>query len=204
MKEMWDKRYSSEEYVYGEEPNQFVKDVLNDLALDGTILFPAEGEGRNAVYAAKMGLSVLAFDISIQAKLKALKLAENNNVNIQYEVGTLSELNLKPSSFDAAVFVSAHMPQTMRANFHQEIAKLIKPGGYIILEGFSKSNFEIRIKNPSVGGPDKEAMLFSEEEIKSDFPAFEIIKLEEAEVELQEGSLHNGLAKVIRFIGKRK
>lgn len=204
MKEMWNKRYSSEEYVYGKEPNQFFKEVLADLKIKGDILFPAEGEGRNAVYAAKEGLSAFAFDISEQAKNKALNFAKSEKVQLQYEVGTIADLSFKPATFDAAVFVFAHMPPPMRANFHKEIGKLVKPNGIVILEGFSKDNLELRLKNPAVGGPDKEALLFSLEEIESDFQEFDIIKLEETEVDLSEGALHNGLAKVIRFIGKKK
>jgi hypothetical protein len=42
----------------------------------GSILFPAEGEGRNAVFAAKLGWAVSAFDISNEGKNKGIKLAK--------------------------------------------------------------------------------------------------------------------------------
>ncbi len=74
MKELWDKRYSADEFVYGKEPNQFFKDTIDSLELTGQILLPAEGEGRNAVYAAKRGLSVYGFDISSNAKKKAVPI----------------------------------------------------------------------------------------------------------------------------------
>ena len=50
----WNDRYSKDEYAYGEEPNRYLKEQLEKLAV-GKILFPAEGEGRNAVFAAKLG-----------------------------------------------------------------------------------------------------------------------------------------------------
>lgn len=204
MKETWDQRYISEEYIYGKEPNQFFKTVLDDLDIKGEMLFPAEGEGRNAVYAAKKGITVFAFDISGQARSKAISFAHNENVQIQYEVGTISDLDLKPAFYDAAVLIYVHMPPPMRTIFHREIAKFIKPKGIVILEGFSKSNLEKRLKNPSVGGPSNVDFLFSLEEIKNDFQAFEILKLEEKETLLNEGSLHNGLANVVRFVGVKK
>ena len=77
----WNDRYSKEEFAYGEEPNNYLKEQLTKLTV-GRILFPAEGEGRNAVYAAKLGWTVSAFDISNEGKLKTLKLAEKNNVMI--------------------------------------------------------------------------------------------------------------------------
>lgn len=203
MKEMWNNRYAVDQFVYGKEPNQFFKNTLNELDSGGKILFPAEGEGRNAVYAAKIGHSVLAFDISENAKLKALELAKENNVEIDYLVGTLDELKIKEESYDIAVLISVHFSPASRQTLHQQIGKLVKPGGHIILEGFSQNNLEYRKQNPAIGGPDKIEMLFTKEMIKKDFDVFEIMLLEEKEIELAEGVLHNGFGKVIRFIGRK-
>jgi hypothetical protein len=71
------------------------------------------------------------------------------------------------------------------------------------LEGFSVNNLELLKKNPKIGGPAIRAMLFSKQEIKDTFKNFEIIELEETQIELNEGRFHNGLASVIRFIGKK-
>ncbi|MDA3852201.1 MAG: class I SAM-dependent methyltransferase [Spirochaetaceae bacterium] len=204
MKEMWDKRYKAEEFVYGKEVNAFLKDCLDRLPLKGEYLFPAEGEGRNGVYAAQRGLSVFALDISSQGKKKALALAEEKGVHIKYEVGDIADLNLEENSFDGAVFISAHFPPHLRSFYHQKIARLIKPGGYVILEGFSKSNLPLREANPEIGGPKNVDMLFSIEEIREDFKDFKIVELQEVERELHEGSLHNGMARVIRFVGSKE
>jgi hypothetical protein len=40
--------------------------------------------------------------------------------------------------------------------------------------------------------------------LKSDFPDYEIILLEEKEIELDEGAFHRGTGSVIRFVGKKK
>ena len=203
MKALWNSRYKSDEFVYGKAPNQFFKDSLNRFNLSGNILFPAEGEGRNAVYAAQQGLSVYAFDISTRARDKALKLAKDNNVQIRYEVGEITDLAFEGLTFDSAALIFSHLPPHLRPGFHQEIARRMKPGGIVILEGFSKNNLPLRQANPNIGGPNKIEMLFSEEEIKNEFGDFDIIELQEVEVELQEGNLHNGIAKVIRFLAKR-
>ncbi|MCT4637339.1 MAG: class I SAM-dependent methyltransferase [Bacteroidales bacterium] len=203
MKEFWDNRYSSDEYVYGKEPNSFYKEYLDKINYSANILFPAEGEGRNAVYAAKMGHSVLAFDISSSGKDKALRLAKDSGVTIEYLVGDLKSLNLKPESFDIAVLTSAHFPPNLRQGLHRDIAALIKPDGIIILEGFSVNNLQIRRDNPEVGGPDREDMLFTKQMIADDFSEFEIITLEEVDTILNEGDLHNGKGKVIRFVGRK-
>ena len=204
MKEFWDDRYSKEDYAYGTSPNLFFKEAIDKYNLKGKILLAAEGEGRNAVYAAQKGLQVFAFDISEEAKKKALRLAKEKAVEIHYEVGDFFELKLLEERFDAAALIYAHLPPNILPAYHQKIGELLKSGGFIILEGFSENNLELRRVNPKIGGPDKIEMLFSIDKIKKDFPTFDIILLEEKEVELKEGAFHDGVARVIRFIGRKK
>ena len=92
MTSFWDQRYSDDQYAYGIEPNAFLKECLDKHPFSGSILFPAEGEGRNAVYAAKRGLKVVAFDPSVEGKKKAEKLAAKNQVSIEYIIVGVEEL----------------------------------------------------------------------------------------------------------------
>jgi len=199
----WDDRYSSEEFAYGEEPNNYLKEQLEKLS-PGTVLFPAEGEGRNAVFAAKLGWKVSAFDISEEGKNKAIKLAETNNVSIDYQVGELETLNFQPGQFDALALIYAHFPAAIKSEIHKQLDQLLREDGIIIFEAFSKKHLEYLAINEKVGGPKDIESLFSIEEIKSDFPNYEIIELEEKEIELNEGLFHNGTGSVIRFIGRKK
>ena len=201
---MWDDRYADQSYAYGTAPNVFLVETLDKIELSGSMLFPAEGEGRNAVYAAKQGMDVTAFDISTEGKKKALHLAEQESVTINYEVGNLFELDVVKKKYDAAALIYAHFPPHILPQYHQKIGDLIKSGGYVILEGFSTGHLPLREANPKVGGPNKLDMLFSVESLRNDFSAFEILQMEEVEVELNEGLYHNGVGKVIRFIGKKK
>lgn len=204
MKEFWNERYATENYAYGEAPNEFLKAQIDNLTNTGKILFPAEGEGRNAVYAAQKGWNVEAFDISDSGRSKAIQLAENQGVTINYQVNILENLNYEANSFDAIALIYAHVPPPVKTNFYQAFAELLKPNGVIIMEVFSTTNLAYRAKNPSVGGPNVLEMLFSIDEVKSYFPNFEILQLEDVEVELNEGEFHQGTGKVIRFIGRKK
>ncbi len=204
MKEMWDSRYATTDYAYGITPNVFFKDTVKKYNLKGKILLPAEGEGRNAVFAAKNGLEAIAFDISIEGKNKALKLSKQENVEIKYEVGDFFELDLIHRKYESAALIFAHFPPPLLSKYHKKIGDLILPNGIIILEGFSKNNLKNSAENSDIGGPKKVEMLFSKESIKKDFPDFEILLLEEKEVELTEGNFHNGTGSVIRFIGRKK
>lgn len=201
--ERWNERYSKEEFAYGEQPNNYVKEKLENLHA-GNILFPAEGEGRNAVFAARLGWTVSAFDISTEGKKKALRLAETNNVTIDYQVGELQALHYAPGQFDAIALIYAHFPADIKSIYHQTLDKYLRTGGLVIFEAFSKKHIDYIARDERVGGPKDIGMLFSMEEIRSDFANYEILELVEKEIELNEGLFHNGLGSVIRFVGRKK
>jgi SAM-dependent methyltransferase len=198
----WNERYSADEFAYGEQPNNYLKEQLEKL-IPGSILFPAEGEGRNAVFAATLGWMVSAFDISEEGKKKAVSLAEDNNVTINYQVGELQTLDYQPEQFDTIALIYAHFPSGIKSLYHKTLANYLRKGGVIIFEAFSKKHIDYIAENPNMGGPKELEMLFSVEEIRSDFPGYEIIELEEKEIELNEGSFHNGKGSVIRFTGRK-
>ena len=201
--ERWNDRYSKEEFAYGEAPNNYLKEQIEKLSA-GKILFPAEGEGRNAVFAARLGWTVSAFDISDEGKNKAIRFAEANNVTIDYQVGELESLNYQSEQFDAIALIYAHFPAAIKSAIHKTLDQYLRKGGIIIFEAFSKKHLEYLAKNDKVGGPKDIESLFSIEEIQSDFPNYEIIELEEKEIELNEGIFHNGTGSVIRFVGRKK
>ena len=151
-----------------------------------------------------MGWNVSAFDISEEGKNKALKLAETNNVSIDYQVGELETLDFKEEQFDVIALIYAHFPAEIKSEIHKQLDKLLRKDGIIIFEAFSKKHLEYLAINDKVGGPKDIESLFSIEEIKSDFSNYEIIELEEKEIQLNEGLFHNGTGSVIRFIGRKK
>lgn len=199
----WNTRYKEETYAYGKEPNEFLKSQLQKLNL-GKILFGAEGEGRNAVYAAKLGWDVSAFDISIEGKNKAMQLANENKLSMDYRVGQLPDLDFKDHYFDAIALIYAHFPPEIKNKYHQLLDKKLKKGGTIIFEAFGKNHLEYRAKNPKIGGPQDLDSLFSVEELQADFSNYNMEQLQETEIELNEGLYHNGKGSVVRFVGYKK
>ncbi|MDC6367395.1 MULTISPECIES: class I SAM-dependent methyltransferase [Flavobacteriaceae] len=199
----WNDRYSESAYAYGVEPNEYLKIQLDQLKT-GNILFGAEGEGRNAIYAATQGWTVSAFDISVEGKNKALQLAKNNAVQIDYQIGQLPELGYKNEQFDAIALIYAHFPPEIKSQYHTLLHQYLRIGGTVIFEAFGKNHLEYRQKNEKIGGPKDVDSLFSVEELKADFPNYDILELVETEVELQEGLYHNGKGSVVRFVGRKK
>ncbi|MFJ1366869.1 class I SAM-dependent methyltransferase [Capnocytophaga canimorsus] len=201
--EKWNNHYKTDDFVYGKSPNRFFKEEIDKLR-PLSILLPAEGEGRNAVYAAKNHWQVTAFDISEEGKKKALQLAKENDVFVNYKVGELPNLDFDKASFDAIALIYAHFPPQIRSAYHQKLITLLKKGGIIIFEGFGKKHLDYRKKNPKIGGPADAESLFSLEEIQSDFADFKFETLVEQEVALSEGLLHNGIGSVIRFVARKQ
>lgn len=195
MNNFWDERYRTKKFAYGEAPNTFIKQELAKLK-PGKILFPAEGEGRNAVFAATIDWDVTAFDPSIEAKKKAELLEAKHNTKIDYQIASYENVNFPTAFFNCIVLVFAHMSPSKRNEYHKKLSTFLKPGGQLILEGFSKEQV-----NRNTGGPKNSEMLFSKEEMENDFSEYSELKIEETETLLNEGPFHQGVASVIRVVG---
>lgn len=197
MSQFWNERYATIEYVYGTEPNQYYREQLENLT-PGKILFPGEGEGRNAIFAAQKGWQVTAFDSSTEARKKAQNLASEKNVEINYILSDYENINLPSASFDCMVLIYAHMHPQKRNQYHKKLAMFLKPGGLLILEGFSKKQIDY-----NTGGPRTIEMLFSKKELQNDFRSFSKTEITEAEINLNEGVFHQGIASIVRVFGKK-
>ncbi len=199
----WDERYKEHEFAYGKDPNIFFKEWLSKLE-PGSILMPADGEGRNGVFAARRGWKVTSFDLSIEGQSKALLLAKENDVTLEYIVGDFEQLKFELEIFNAIGLVYAHFSAEKKSVYHKKLNDSLKPGGIIIFEAFSKSHMHFKKLNPEIGGPDDINILYSKAEIIADFENYEVLMLEEEEILLNEGKYHNGKGSVIRFVGRKK
>ena len=198
MKEQWNQRYSSNEYHYGKEPNQFLKEELPKLK-PGNILFPGEGEGRNAVYAATLDWNVDAFDFSDEGKTKTDNLAEEFGVKINYQINDFTSFQPKENYYDAVGIFFIHQPEEVKKELFQKVIKSLKPSGKIIFECFEKEQI-----NYSSGGPKDESFMYSLEEVITEFIDLDFEKLSKEKIVLEEGKGHKGEAVVIRFVGEKK
>lgn len=196
-KEFWDQKYQQESFIYGEAPNAFFKTQL-DLLPKGKLLLPADGEGRNGVYAAKSGWEVDAFDFSKKGMKKALALAFKNQTTINYQLSSIEDFPFPTQTYDAIGLFFVHLPLPLRKFLHQKVVEALKPGGRLILQGFNKQQLPL-----TTGGPKNEAMLFDTKTLEEDFMPLKIVHLEEKIDILREGAHHNGEAQVIEFIAHK-
>ncbi len=197
MNEFWNERFSAEEYAYGEKPNRFFRQQIVKLK-PGKILFAAEGEGRNAVYAATLGWQVTAFDLSTEGRKKAIQLSVKHNTYINYLIKGYEDIEFQPETFDCIVLIFAHIHSGKRSEYHKKLVSYLKPGGKLIMESFSKE----QVFRDS-GGPKNTDMLYSAEDMKNDFSDFGELHIEKTETELREGDFHIGTASVIRVLATK-
>ena len=182
--------------MYGTQPNEYLKEKIDSLPC-GSILFPAEGEGRNAIYAALHGWDVYAYDFSPIAREKAMKNAESTSAHIQYDVAE-SNTYMPLKNFDAIALIYAHLPEKERKALHQKVMSWLKPGGHIIIECFSKDQLQY-----NSGGPKDLSMLYDVDELKTECIGFNIIEAMQIETTLNEGPYHQGKASVVRFFAQK-
>lgn len=197
MKDFWNERYSQPDFVYGTKPNRFFAEQLDHLD-PGKIILPADGEGRNAVFAAQKGWDVQAVDYSEFAKKKALKLAEDKNVAINYDLSDLAEYDFGTEVYDAAAFIYVHLPRSIIKEVYANVIKSLRPGAKIIVEVYSANQL-----GRDSGGPKDERVLYSKQKLRELLSGTNIEWMEEMEITLSEGKYHVGKAMVIRAIAEK-
>jgi hypothetical protein len=192
MIEFWNDRFAEPGFAYGREPNAYLAERIGGAG-GGRLLLPAEGEGRNAVWAAARGWSVTAFDLSPVARSKALDFAAEAGVEVDYRQASLTDpWPGGAGAFDAVGLVFVHVPSRLRPLIHRAALVACRPGGRVIVHAFAPRQLET-----GRGGPKDPDMLYSPDDLRSDFAGGEIVHLEERVVELAEGRYHQGPSAVV-------
>lgn len=195
MANKWDLRYDTDEYIYGTAPNTFFRKILDGLK-PGRILLPGEGEGRNAVYAAKLGWRVDAVDFSDVARIKAMKLAAENSVEISYNVAPIETAGIDANRYDAMGIFYLHLAEKTRKKVFTRLTRALKPGGYLIMEAFTKKQL-----GRGTGGPDSLDKLYNPDEILKDFLLLDKMSLDVLETDSSNGnSMRKGKRSIMRLV----
>jgi SAM-dependent methyltransferase len=195
---MWNERYAGEEYVYGTEPNAFLAEHAK--LLTGPVLSICEGEGRNAVFLASLGLDVLGVDSSDVGLAKAQKLAAARGVTIRTEVADLADFTPPENHFGSVVSIFAHLPSSLRHRLYPLVERSLKPGGILLLEAYTLAQLP-----KSTGGPKDPDMLMSAAGLRQELPGCEVILARELDRVVAEGGHRlGGLGSVVQFIARKK
>lgn len=199
-KEMWDGHYADEQYIFGTEPNVFLASQQSLLKPGQRALAVADGEGRNGVWLAQQGLHVVSVDFSAPAVEKARKLAAERGVEVERHVSDVMKWDWPQNAFDvvAAIFIQFASPE-QRPHLFQRIKDSLKPGGYLILQGYTPKQLEYK-----TGGPPCAENMYTEALLRASFADMEIVHLREHEEFIAEGTKHYGQSALIDLVARKK
>jgi 2-polyprenyl-3-methyl-5-hydroxy-6-metoxy-1,4-benzoquinol methylase len=194
---MWEQRYSVDTYIYGTEPNEFLRANVSLLPA-GVALCLAEGEGRNAVFLAESGWEVHSVDLTDAGVAKTRRLAEQRGVQVQAAVGDLAVYDIGTDRWDLVVSIFAHMPPSVRRDLHHRVVAALKPAGMLLLEAYTPDQI-----GRGTGGPASAEMTMTIELLRNELAGLEFIHAEELERDIVEGAGHTGTGAVVQVIARK-
>lgn len=196
--EIWDKRFSTPEYVFGEDPNAF---LVSQAALlgKGNALALADGEGRNSVWLAQQGLSVDAFDFSAPAIEKAKSLADKRQVSVNFTCSDFRSFDWPTTHYDLVVgiFFQFAAPDE-RAEIFEKIKSTLKPGGLLVIQGYGKNQLKY-----NTGGPGKLDHLYDGALMREAFVGYDVMVCDTYEASITEGAGHSGMSALVGFVARK-
>jgi SAM-dependent methyltransferase len=195
---MWDERYSAEEYAYGTTPNEFLVEKISCIP-KGKVLSLAEGEGRNAVFLAKQGYAVTAVDASVVGLNKARKLAEENDVVVEFIHADLADYDLGENKWDGIVSIFCPLPSSLRKELYKKVIAGLKQNGVFLLEAYTPD----QLKHGTGGGKSVDVMQ-SKESLRLELAGLKFKHLTELEREVIEGVYHTGIGSVVQAIATKE
>ena len=196
---MWDERYAQDGYLFGTEPNDFLVSQRHLLKPGMSCLAVADGEGRNGVWLAQQGLHVLSVEASAVALEKAKKLARQRGVAIDFEQADLAHWQWGENRFDvvAAIFIQ-FAPPALREQMFAGIKRCLKPGGLLLLQGYTPRQLEYK-----TGGPPVAENMYTEALLRDTFGDMEISHLREHDDHIGEGTAHSGMSALIDLVANK-
>lgn len=195
----WESRYGVPEFIFGKDPNYFLQSCKGLLPLSGKALAIADGEGRNGVWLAEQGLSVVCLDFSGSAQLKATALAEERGVNITLVRADIHSWSYPPDAFDVVVDIFTQFSSPAeRLKKWKGVHNTLKPGGLFILQGYTPRQLQF-----NTGGPKKIENLYTRQMLEDAFRDFHDVRIVEEEREMQEGAAHSGMSAVIGLTARK-
>jgi len=198
MKDFWNDRYQSTDFLYGSQPNDFLLSQSYRFKEKSRVLCIADGDGRNSLYLAKLGHQVTSVDFSPIACEKTKISSLKENVDIEVICADLADYDFGCLKWDVIVSIFAHLPSAIRKQIHSKIGQGLKVDGLLILEAYTPKQLQFK-----TGGPSDEDWLLNSEKLKHECEHLETILLSEQERMIQEGKLHSGQSAVVQFIGKK-
>jgi SAM-dependent methyltransferase len=196
----WNQRFASAQgYLFGTEPNAWVREHGVRWQAGQRVLCVADGEGRNSVWLAQRGVVVDAFDIAEQGVAKARRLAAERGVQVNFSVADCDSHPWPEAAYDgvAAIFVQFADP-ALRRRLFAHIRRCLKPGGTLLLQGYTSRQLAYK-----TGGPGQLSHLYTEALLREELAGMDFVTLREYDAEVDEGRGHSGLSALIGLVARQ-
>jgi SAM-dependent methyltransferase len=195
--QFWDQRYAVNDFVFGTEPNEFLRQVAEHIP-PGPVLCLAEGEGRNAVFLAERGHAVTAVDQSDVGMRKAAALAATRGVPLTTVVGDLTDYDIPAGAWAGIVVIFMHLPPELRNDVLTRAVEGLRPGGVIVLECYTPAQLAY-----NTGGPKNQDLLPTLTDLRIELGGLEFLIAQEIERDVIEGGGHTGRGAVVQVLARR-
>ena len=196
----WDKRYqSAPEGLFGRAPNQYLRAVVGrDDFVARSALCLADGDGRNSRWLALQAIETTAVDASPVAVGNAVALDRAAGAKVERVVADLASwAPAQGRRYDAAFLLYFHGPFDLRMRALRSAWDALTPGGWLILEAFSKAQAD------RSGGPSSDGHLYDLKELPAVLSGHRVMEALSGSVLLDEGPRHQGLMQVVRFLATK-
>ena len=160
----WEDRYAAAG-TRSDGPSDFL--AAHAALLHGRVLDVAAGAGRNALFLARRGLRVDAFDIALAGLRIAQTAARADGLDVRLVQADLESLPLPRGCYDAAINI-----RYLQRSLFEPLQEAVKVGGIILFETFL-------IDQRTLGHCHNPAFLLQRGELRAAFSGCEILIYEE-------------------------
>jgi 2-polyprenyl-3-methyl-5-hydroxy-6-metoxy-1,4-benzoquinol methylase len=168
----WNRKHGEAGLLFGAEPNRFLVAEVAELP-PGRALDLACGSGRNAVWLARQGWSVVAADFADVALEQARALADERGVEVKWVEADLREWEPHPRAFDLVVVLYLQVPAEELRPILRCAAEAVAAGGTMLVVGHHSDNLEC-----GFGGPKDPRVLYTPEDVAASLDGLVVEKAE--------------------------
>lgn len=173
-------KYKRDGLYWGSEPTTSCKLLVEKIPIKKdhnlSVLDIGTGEGRDALYLAKLGFEVTAFDLSPVGVDKLYLQAKDKNLKIETFVADIKDFQID-KKFDICLSTGTlhYLPPEIREQRIEYLKTLVEPGGFHVFSVFVEKPFI-----PKAPDAESNAYLFQSGELMSYYHDWEIIYTTEA------------------------
>lgn len=215
-KSFWDENFTRTEHdsMFSDTASEFLSEepcrtVFNGLTEcsggNVRVLEIGAGQGRNGIaLAQEYGFHVEATDVSSKGLEYAAKLARDRlgqeRAERLYSTRTLDMMHEEPEEgkYDIVLLLFVQFTPDHGA-LHDKVKRALKPGGYVVVQGFSKRGEQ---------GEQRRSLLYTDDDLRTDFAGFTIHHICDVEKDVSAYGLFSQLPNatrcpIVEFIGQK-